>query len=66
MNHNIENIVSSIRSVFVKSAAEKEIEESIRELKGYSDSQLDDIGVSRLSIEECVRGNTANGYQKAG
>lgn len=58
-------IIENIRSVFVKSPAEKEIETSIQELKSYSDAELTDLGISRLCIEECVRGNAASYYQKA-
>lgn len=62
MNHIIENI----RSIFVKNPMEKEIEKSIKELNSYSDAELTDLGISRLCIEECVRGNAANTYLKAG
>ena len=66
MNQNISNIVRNIRSVFIKSAEEIEIESSIRELKKYTDAELNDLGISRLCIEECVRGEAANCYKKAG
>lgn len=63
--NNIEHIVGNIRSVFIKSSAEKSINSSIRELKRYSDAELSDIGISRMSIEACVRGSAANSFQKA-
>lgn len=64
MNNKIDHIVGNIRSVFIKSPVEQEIHNSIRELKRYTDSELNDIGVSRMSIEACVRGNAANTFQK--
>lgn len=64
MNNKIDHIVGNIRSVFIKSPVEQEIHNSIRELKRYTDSELNDIGVSRMSIEACVRGNSANTFQK--
>lgn len=64
MNQNIKNIIGSVRAVFVKSAEEREIQASIRELRNYSDAALNDIGISRFRIEECVRGEAANSDRK--
>lgn len=56
MKNQIDALFGNVRALFVQSDEEKQVLQSIRELKSCSDSELLDLGISRFNIEEVVRG----------
>ena len=64
MNKTIKNYLNAIYAEFTISESEEKIRESIRELNSYTDAELSDLGISRISIEESVRGENSTEDQR--
>lgn len=57
MKNQIGTLFGNVRALFAQSEEEKQLLQSIRELKTCSDAELLDLGISRFNIEEVVRGH---------